>query len=151
MSWHFRTTTIVRLIFYLLLFIQICDPSSARCCLPTICDKHCAVFSHIAWAYSSWVYKRSIEWSHTIKIRLILRMYNISSSKDDTTLCQFKIFIYCMYLQISIIYIWLQDTIFGKIIELLVYCHQKNSMFIKIIVSWNKIQYEESPWVHNSN
>ena len=91
MSWHFRTTTIVRLIFYLLLFIQICDPSSARCCLPTICDKHCAVFSHIAWAYSSWVYKRSIEWSHTIKIRLILRMYNISSSKDDTTLCQSKI------------------------------------------------------------
>ena len=100
MSWHFRTTTIVRLIFYLLLFIQICDPSSARCCLPTICDKHCAVFSHIAWAYSSWVYKRSIEWSHTIKIRLILRMYNISSSKDDTTLCQFKIFKYCMDLQI---------------------------------------------------
>ena len=100
MSWHFRTTTIVRLIFYLLLFIQICDPSSARCCLPTICDKHCAVFSHIAWAYSSWVYKRSIEWSHTIKIRLILRMYNISSSKDDTTLCQFKISKYCMYLQI---------------------------------------------------
>ena len=100
MSWHFRTTTIVRLIFYLLLFIQICDPSSARCCLPTICDKHCAVFSHIAWAYSSWVYKRSIEWSHTIKIRLILRMYNISSSKDDTTLCQFRLSKYWMDLQI---------------------------------------------------
>ena len=100
MSWHFRTTTIVRLIFYLLLFIQICDPSSARCCLPTICDKHCAVFSHIAWAYSSWVYKRSIEWSHTIKIRLILRMYNISSSKDDTTLCQFEITKYWMDFQI---------------------------------------------------
>ena len=104
MSWHFRTTTIVRLIFYLLLFIQICDPSSARCCLPTICDKHCAVFSHIAWAYSSWVYKRSIEWSHTIKIRLILRMYNISSSKDDTTLCQFKISKYCMDFSITYIY-----------------------------------------------
>ena len=32
-------------------------------------------------------------------------MYNISSSKDDTTLCQFKISKYCMDFSITYIYI----------------------------------------------